>query len=217
VCIAFYLWGYHHPANHPSIMIALSHPVKAMEFFFAFLGSASLNFIPAGLKFKNHIPSLAGGILFIYYIFLIRKQYYKKNESLFLFLSFLIMTGLLVALGRTGFGVLHAWGSRYSHISALLLIGVYFSILEFLSAKRIRQIFSILFLLALVFNLSSYLKNYQRLVFHRQRMISSLENWRTHGSGLLDAHPRGAAFQLSRAIETKFYFLPDQKQDKEIP
>lgn len=128
--LIIYFYGYQKPTIHPSFREALVHPIQAINFFFAFLGSP--------LGFKNLIVSTIVGIALVlawigccFYLFKFRQNYliWTRVIGWLSIGTYAAMSSFIVTLGRLGFGADQALTSRYTTVSlyftvALIHLGV---------------------------------------------------------------------------------------------
>ena len=131
-----YFWGYVKPSYTPPLDYVLAEPSKAFEYFFAFVGS------PLGWNYP--IISIIIGIVATVVAISVSGYAYRrkilKNNSVWLsFIVFAAACSLITTVGRSGFGVDQATASRYTPITLLGAVGLYFlalSLSEKTSAKR---------------------------------------------------------------------------------
>lgn len=125
VCIAAYAYHYNVWSSqigpHRSV-ISNFHPL-APAYVLAFIGSA------AGLPF-NALSFVLGAALCVFFIFLARRGYMRRNPLVSWCVLFLLLTSIGVAGIRSDFGIAQAISSRYTIYSALFLIFAWFAIVE---------------------------------------------------------------------------------------
>jgi hypothetical protein len=126
-----YLWNYQKPTHHPSTLIAIHQPVKAMEYILAYFGSA----FALGTAFSSvNVAVIVGAILVILfgtsatYIVVCRKDYLLVERALpwVALCLYSASTNILTAIGRMGFGTEQALSSRYVTFSVMMPIGLLF-------------------------------------------------------------------------------------------
>jgi hypothetical protein len=124
-CIAAYAYRYNVMSSqtgpHRSVFSAF-HPL-APAYLFAFIGSA------ASFPFKAG-SFVLGVLLCIFFFYLARKGYIRRNPLVSYCVLFLLLTSIGVAGIRSDFGISQALASRYTIYSALLLIFAWFAIVE---------------------------------------------------------------------------------------
>lgn len=153
-----YFYGYAPPKNHPDPLASFIRPLNTVLYYFSFLGSAPANLVKYSVPEAAALTlSVVSGIAaFIAVIYLSFVKYYCKNPANFLFMVFILLSGLLAALTRSGFGVIQSISSRYAFASVILFICLYISMLDLKivdSGKK--RIFVIILALA-AFNLASF-------------------------------------------------------------
>jgi hypothetical protein len=129
--VCFYFHGFTRPAAHPSPMVAVKHPLQAVQFALAYLG----NPFSSGTAFEQaSIAQIAGAalviVLFVSVIYLWRCR--RDRTLLANSLPWLSLTSIalvnagLTTLGRFGFGINAAMQSRYVSFAIMLPIGLLF-------------------------------------------------------------------------------------------
>lgn len=200
-CIFFYFYGYVKPVNQPSLNEAIfMYPFLTIVYFFKFLGLCF-----SGIGKGGFLPFLGGVFFVLYYVYLIKKKFYKKSPVIFSFLTFLLATGIINAICRSAFG---AFPSRYKIISVLILILSYMSLTELLTEKQMRSILPIFFIFAVMFNLFSYFINYNYIFLQRKYLKDGLVLWENGKSGLSYPDAKRANSILTTAIMKKQYSPP---------
>jgi hypothetical protein len=124
-CLAAYAFGYtaRLPQAVPSqSAVSTSHHFNP-AYALAFIGSA------ASFPLKS-ASFLLGILLCIFFGYMARRGYIRKNPLVSWCVLFLVLTAIGVAGLRSGFGVEQAVVSRYTIYSALLLIFAWFAIVE---------------------------------------------------------------------------------------
>ncbi len=167
----FYFRGFAQPHGHPSEQHGLSHPLDALEFFLAYLGSP----FSSGTAFdKTFIAEISGGALLVSLLALLSYLWHCRSEKELLGRAvpwvslggIALANALLTTIGRVGFGISAALPPRYVSFSimlplALLFLGALvlqdgqarFHIAKQISAARLScaifaSVFGLLFLLA---------------------------------------------------------------------
>ena len=132
-CFGFNVWLYFHnyvkPPYHPSFSAALSHPLDALQYFFAFTGLL----LSGGLKSSAVI---AGAIVFSIWATLCtmiaasrRIGPFIKEALPWLAIGSLgLSSAVITTLGRVGFGINQALSSRYAAFGAPVFIGLIYLI-----------------------------------------------------------------------------------------
>jgi hypothetical protein len=141
VCCAANLWvyyrDYYKPPWHPSLLLPLKYPIRAIHYFTAYLGA------PLAQGYKNLWLSSIFGLLLLgclagvcWYLWKIRRQPgIVESAAVWLVLCvFALASACTCTAGRMGFGVLQSQDSRYTGFSIYLVIG-----LAYLVAMMVRQ------------------------------------------------------------------------------
>jgi hypothetical protein len=117
-----YFWGYVKPGAAPPVDYALSHPMVAVGYFFASLGSP-LFWDSAVIAEILGLAIMLIAVSVLVYAY--REKILENNciwLSLILFAAFF---SLFITVSRSGFGVEHALTSRYTPVTSLGGIGLY--------------------------------------------------------------------------------------------
>jgi hypothetical protein len=123
VTLYSYYKGYHKPGGHPSLTYILHHPLEFLKYTFAYLGAPLA-------QFNNHLAILFGFIGLCLIIVLIILVFIQKNIRFssiipwIIIASYSILSSLVSAVGRAGFGYEQALSSRYITISTPLWISI---------------------------------------------------------------------------------------------
>jgi hypothetical protein len=135
IVISTYFYGYQKPAGHPSLGEAVVHPVQALAYFTAFLGSP--------LSSGNLGVAVVTGAVAVVLFCLLSLYYlinFKKASSLFRSAYAWIIVGfyalasaLITTVGRVGFGIEQSLASRYTAFSVCLYIATIYLIVLLLA------------------------------------------------------------------------------------
>ncbi|HAH31260.1 MAG TPA: hypothetical protein DCL44_02980 [Elusimicrobia bacterium] len=126
--VASYLWGYQKAPQHPPLLFALQHPLRAAGYFFVFLGSPLLPFERfAPLIGFFGLICFAASIYAAYHVYMLT----RKNQAALLMVipwfalaSYGIASAGVSMIGRAGLGIGQATASRYVTISNLLWLSL---------------------------------------------------------------------------------------------
>jgi hypothetical protein len=143
VCCAANLWLYYRdyikPPWHPSLLLAWKYPIRAMEYFTAYLGAAvaqGYHSVWASIVFGVILLGCLAGACT--YLWKIRRQPgIVESATVWLVLcAYAIASAATATAGRLGFGVIQSQDSRYTGFSVYLVIG-----LVYLGAMVMRQVY----------------------------------------------------------------------------
>jgi hypothetical protein len=124
-CVAFY--AYHYTPRHEPPLINQAVATNPHRFNPAYV----LAFMGSGVSFPFFAASLVlGTLLCLFFGYLVRRGYVRRNPVVSWCLLFLLITAVGVAVLRSGFGIAQAAASRYTIYSALFLIFAWFAIVE---------------------------------------------------------------------------------------
>ncbi|MEY2489508.1 MAG: hypothetical protein QOC70_1450 [Verrucomicrobiota bacterium] len=129
--VCFYFRGFVRPAAHPSPMVAIEHPLRAIQFVLAYLG----NPFCSGTAFAQAaIAQIAGATLVIPLLVSVVYLWRCRRDRILLahavpwlsLTAIALVNGVLTAFGRLGFGMNAAIQSRYISFAILWPIGLLF-------------------------------------------------------------------------------------------
>ena len=161
----------------------LQDPLSHLLYFFIFLGSS--------MQFFYSVPvtATAGVIVFIYFLFLSYKKYYRQNLFLYSVLLFIFMSAALASLFRLHQGdITRGMDAHYGIVSIIGVICCVLSFLELYSANEVRKkIFYPVLVLSLLYNLSSDFFFYPEVVLRKDwesKFIHTIKEGKT-----ISTHP----------------------------
>jgi hypothetical protein len=122
VATAGYLWGFHSPGNTANPLDSLRHPVAVAEFVRACLALSWDPAAPAAMLWPTLAQLCAAiAVAVVVFVFARIAWSHSNQDRLQLFLAsnaiFLLVTLLVIALGRINFGIQQASASRYQTIA----------------------------------------------------------------------------------------------------
>lgn len=116
-----YSYHFQHPTEHPSISYAVQHPAQFFGYILIYLGAPLIY-----LDVASHIQIWYGGLLGVSIVaitsyLLVKERLFFANRILFWhgLLLYAVLSAVITAVGRCGFGVYQAASSRYLTISNL--------------------------------------------------------------------------------------------------
>ena len=120
--IAFYFRGYVDPGNHPPPGFVFEHPLQALAYLLALLGSSLAPWQVGAVLVGSAI--IVGGAWCLLRAVSDSVSRAMPPLGAWLFLT-VLLSALMVSLNRAGFGLVQAMESRYTALSVLAPIGVY--------------------------------------------------------------------------------------------
>ena len=205
----FYLKNFEAGVNVFSGIQSLEGFKNFLMFYSAFLGSSlSLD--------KMYIAAGFGVILSFYLCYLTWDKYFEKNITVFMFMVYIFLNAILVAMARSGLAVENVFAPRYKIVSVILIVLVYVSLAERFSpfTDKFRKFVMCGILLATVSYFISFKPGKFSLETRNKSLVWLTNQWinTNHGfyfsPGEPGAHDRVANSKLLRAIEGRFYKLP---------
>lgn len=127
-----YFYHYKKPEGHPPLIYVIKHPLTFIKYFLAYIGS------PMG-GFDKNIALLLGFIgtvlfLIIFICIILRKRDLLLDLSPWLgAMLYSVISAVVSAVGRAGFGYEQALASRYVTISIIFWIGLVYLLFFFYS------------------------------------------------------------------------------------
>jgi hypothetical protein len=123
ITIAAYFHGYRDPGNHSSPRFLLEHPSIGLEHFLAVNGSSLAPDLHGALVFGAIIL-----LLDLVFLVLVLDDWWRRRQrppfGAWLIVTVLV-SGMMITMNRAGFGADQALASRYTGISVLAPIGLY--------------------------------------------------------------------------------------------
>jgi len=124
--LAFYFHGYIDPGNHSGPDFVFHHPLKALAHFLATNGSC--------LAPHRYAAALVGGILLAldaWCLLMVLDDWWRRRVrpplGAWLIVT-VVISIMMITLNRAGFGVRQAMESRYTGISVLAPVGIYWCV-----------------------------------------------------------------------------------------
>ena len=129
--VFLYFRGYTRPAVHPSVLEALRHPLLAIQFTLAYLGTP---FSSGTALDGSVVASVAGAALVVLFLACLFYLWRCRRDRTLLVHSmpwislagWALINAFLTMLGRVGFGISAATQSRYACFAIMLPIGLLF-------------------------------------------------------------------------------------------
>jgi hypothetical protein len=143
----------------------------------------------------------------LYLCFLIKVQYYRKNLTVFMFITYVFANAAAVAFSRAELGAEHALAERYAIYSLLLFALYYLTLLELIDTRFRTRIACVCVVATLFVYASLWPTLLNRMDKHRIWTTSSLCEWRINRTGLLYPDAALAAKVMEQAA-AKGFFLP---------
>jgi hypothetical protein len=205
----FYFKNFHTNTNIFVGIQSLEGFKNFLMFYSAFLGSS--------LSLDNIYIAAAFGVILSFYLFYLTwDKYFEKNITIFMFMVYIFLNAILVAMARSGLAVENVFAPRYKIVSVILIILVYMSLVEKLSTviKEWRKFVAI----GVIFAATSYFITFKSGKDNLETRSNSLtwmaNQWinTNHGfffrSGTPGAEDRIPNSILLKAIGDEFYKLP---------
>ncbi len=127
-----YFWDYTPPAGHPSLSFALEHPLAVAQYFIVWLGNPfcrGTNLDPLQAAFALGLLVIAA-LAFLLFLAWQRRQWLLSGPGWIQLHPWTMLTlyglvsGLVAAFGRVGFGIEQAISVRYIGFSSYVYLGL---------------------------------------------------------------------------------------------
>ncbi|WP_157580192.1 hypothetical protein [Rudanella lutea] len=133
IALHLYFQGYHNPSGPAlSSLLAPEKLLHLLALDTAFLGAMFYHPSVAWLS------QVVGGVTIVWTGYLILTRYDRQNPTLFWFLIFLHLTGLMLAVNRIEKGTELMYASRYRNITALMLATTWLTLADVARLARFR-------------------------------------------------------------------------------
>lgn len=201
--IGLYFFDYHAPEHHPPVIKSLSeYPEATFAGFFAFLGNA-VKLTHTSYQFL--IILLAGLVLFVYALHLLRQQYYAKNIVLAGMLLYVMLVGVSVSLGRAGFGAATLADSRFSIYSVVLICLLYLAAIESAGENAAKYLFRSVLCFSLLFSYRGFRDARDYGNWFRKYLLQNARDWEAGQPVETFHHPEEAARMLRTLAQENRY------------
>jgi hypothetical protein len=124
-----YFYGYVTPSHHPSLSYISKNPIISGGYFLTLLGS------PISFSGIHFVTALSFGIVLLgitgILILQLHKDHLLRENRIWLSITLFVALSLAATtIGRSGFGIEHALTSRYTPVTILGIISIYFMALS---------------------------------------------------------------------------------------
>lgn len=216
LCTYLYMLGDSTPYNAGQDIELLTKLKLLSLWLLEFLGSSIGYALGSGYErgSTGRTASVVIGILMTcFYVFVIKKKYYNKNLLLFSFLTFFVLTALMVTMLR--FSVEAPGASRYQIQSALCILTILIIIIDLYAAHMNKYaVIMLTVIFPLIFVLASYKANSPTVSGHKGRLAIGLWSWATYGSSMtltIWSGQEAAANVLRQSINRNMYKIPSRE------
>lgn len=122
----FYWLLYEPVSHHPSITLLVEKPIIFIQHFLV-LNAA---FLERNITTNGTILQISGAFMFLLSFILFRKRFAKNKIDLQVLIGiFIILSMLMISIGRVGFGWEQAYSSRYKILSAILFSMIIYNLI----------------------------------------------------------------------------------------
>lgn len=208
-----YFIGYEkHPS--PPILEIVSNFLFHIQFALAFLGSciANYHFFPDNIEYSVNSSFVLGCLLFLFYVFLIYKKYYKKNTFNFALMTFILIISGITSITRLYMGVETAVSSRYRISSSIFIICMFIYFLENVKDKQysVKKVNILILLMSCVYLFQYNFNTTNRYLFEfrkKNSLFGALCYYSNDNSFLNSLNKDLSIKILNKAKKSEVYFL----------
>ncbi|MGC4040932.1 MAG: hypothetical protein QM710_09175 [Flavobacterium sp.] len=219
VLMALYFVDFTKPES-PKLADIISNAFLHLKFFLSFLGNAfaNNNFFPDNSPEAILRSSIFGILIFMFYIFVFIRKYYKQNLFNFSVMTLIVGISFVTAINRLSQGETTSIASRYRLISILFLVCILIYILEFFKQKKYKWQFSNAILIAVsaaylfLFNFNG--TNEWQLSFRQRASMYGALNFFSGDVSLLNSGgPEHDAAIMVKAKNSEVFILNEKMID----
>ena len=136
----------------------ISSKEQVVDFYLSFIASIFAFYSTNNLYLEESLTytKFIGLFLFIIYLFLIYKKYFKLNPFIFYTVSLCLFIGLVTAINRSNYGLWMSIASRYRIYSSIICISLMYGLIELYYSKKNVKVVSMIFLI-LVYIFTNYI------------------------------------------------------------
>jgi hypothetical protein len=228
-----YFIGYEQPAGSPSILAALlDFKVRSFLYSLAFLGSSfsfsfyhTVNFADDDSfhKIVNDtlmLNSVVGFAFLSFYIYQIKVKYYNKNAFNFSIMTLIILIAFVTGLTRSQLGIETAYAPRYRILSAVFLITMFITMLEYAELKNIAalKINGLIVFLSLIYFINFSYGQEEYFYDRKKQVLKGVLNYYSGNHMLYGFNQDFCTTVLENSSKSGTYFLLSKKElEKSIP
>jgi hypothetical protein len=123
--ITFYFYNYEKPGGHPSLLAAVQQPLKAFQYFCAFLGNHLCGGDPVIAVTVGFIQlGIFGCVLGLICRFWRDRTLRYQSAAWITIALYVLMSAAITTAGRVGFGIEQALSSRYTTFSVYFTVAL---------------------------------------------------------------------------------------------
>ncbi|MBI4946419.1 MAG: hypothetical protein HY840_08465 [Bacteroidetes bacterium] len=191
-----------------TILVFLNRSFKCALLSFAFLGGP--------LQFPHQIvlPIITGAIIWIFFIILTIKKYYKINPIIYFMLLFLIICSCLPSLLRPDYEIKYAISIRYGVYAIIAMGCCIIAFIETSPEKNKASLMKYLLIATFLFHLSTNLFFYPEVVIRKQKLIAFIEQIKKNEPlqvpPITPCTAEEAAATIKEAVSKNIYKIPDE-------
>jgi hypothetical protein len=202
-CVGLYFWNYHHVSDQIQIESEYATPFLRAAFFIGCLGN-SVGTSKTDCVLVGFIVLISTGIIARAWLRAKPKLFFDAGAALF---SYGLACVIMIGLGRCDPHGEMIDTSRYSSLTAFVLIGLYFLVLR---KQNFRPFLASIIAITIIFGYARSVTTYWNIgaanKSWRQSNIEILRNW-----GLMTYSARTKVFQAPNDIEPLLLFLKQRR------
>jgi len=191
-----------------NILELLNKLFKSLLFSFTFLGS------PFQFLYQITLPIIAGSIIWLFFIFLTVKKYFKINPVIYFMLLFLIMSSVLPSLFRSDYQIHSAISIRYGVYAITAISCCIIAYFEISTVKNRLSAMKYLLVISFCYHLSTNLFFYPEVVIRKQRLEAFIRQIKNKSPLIVPPHTPCTAEEaesiINESASKNIYKIPDE-------
>jgi len=158
--------------------------------------------------YKLHAPFLIGLLIWILFIILTIKKYYKKNYFIYSLILFVILSSLIAAQFRLSMGLAESISNRYGIFSILGICASLIALMEITHEKKRKTFLSLSISLCIVYHLVCGIFFFPEVPLRKQKLKAFISDIKSNAPFKLiqPIIPEGSDNIVKEAIKKDIYF-----------
>lgn len=203
VTSVLYFKGYSLPEDYSMTDIFSIKIFNYVIFSCVFLGS-SFQYM-----YQTVAPIIVGIIIWVYFLILTVKKYYRKNTMVYVVLLYILLVSLVPPILRSGFGIKDAISVRYGIYSIIALCCCIIAFWENFNTHESKNIHWII-IFSIIYHLSTNIFYYPEVIIRKEKLIAFVSAIKAGKSYKLPPHtPDNAEIIIKESIQKNIYKIPN--------
>ena len=181
--------------------------LKCAVFSLAFLGG------PFQLPYHIELPFISGAIVWVLFLFLTLKKYYKINPTIYFMLLFLMICSCLPSLLRSEYEIKYATSIRYGIYAMIAFCCCIIGCFEIIPFKNCTLSMKYVLAFTILYHLSTNLFFYPEVVIRKQKLETFIQHIKRDEPFELPpvtpCTPKEAKTILKESVQENIYTFPE--------